>query len=132
MPITHCVIANRYKAIDDDDDDDDDNDDAMIVPIQDLIRTSRRKKKLRASRIPAPIVRDSECRLTPLQELYPALEPTEKHTSWKCLRARQNYEAHMFHTHGVEIEGIDIEVIKQSSLGIEGWLGFAPIRSRRK
>ena len=27
----------------------------------------------------------------------------------------------MFETHGVEVEGIDIEVIRQSSLGIEGW-----------
>ena len=27
----------------------------------------------------------------------------------------------MFQTHGVEIEGIDIEVIKQFSLGIEVW-----------
>ena len=27
----------------------------------------------------------------------------------------------MFQTHGIEVEGIDTEVIRQSSLGIEGW-----------
>ena len=27
----------------------------------------------------------------------------------------------MFQTHGVQVDGIDIEVIKQSPLGIEGW-----------
>ena len=27
----------------------------------------------------------------------------------------------MFETHGVEVEGIGIEVARQSSLGIEGW-----------
>ena len=42
-------------------------------------------------------------------------------SSWTCLRAKQNYENPMFETHGVEVEGIDIEVVRQSSLGIEGW-----------
>ena len=30
-------------------------------------------------------------------------------------------EAQMYKTHGIELNGIDMEVIRQSSLGVEGW-----------
>ena len=90
----------------------------MVVPIEDLIKPSRRKKKLRASRNLVPIV-DAPRDYQPA--MFPALAPTERHSSWTCLRAKQNYEAHMFEMHGVEVEGIDIDVIRQSSLGIEVW-----------
>ena len=42
-------------------------------------------------------------------------------TSWWCLRAIWNFENHHFMAFGVEISGTDIQTIRGSSLGIEGW-----------
>ena len=57
-------------------------------------------------------------------ELFPALPGFGEPTSWTCLRAVRNYEDHMYKTFGVEISNTDIEVIRGSSLGIEGWALF--------
>ena len=41
------------------------------------------------------------------------------------VRAMQNYENFMLKTHDTDVIGIDVEVMKNSSLGIEGWALYA-------
>ena len=111
-------------------------DDSIQVPIEQLIKESTRKPRKRkvVSRIGTPagpsgradggIAQAASLVSFPhgaKPEVFPALPGSGEPTAWTCLRAIQNYEKHMYKSLGVELNDTDIEVIRRSSLGIEGW-----------
>ena len=54
-------------------------------------------------------------------ESYVALPIVGEPSSWACLRAIQNYEAHIFEATGVMLDYTSIDTVRNTSLGIQGW-----------
>ena len=108
---------NRFSALDE----------SIEIPIEQLIRPAKKpnKKKTKSGRMGLSAAWATASGKAPKSAGpdFPTLphgNPSDPSSYW-CLKAVQNYENHMFATFGLEVAHTDIRVLRESSLGIEGW-----------
>ena len=99
-------------------------DDEITIPIEQLIRPSRKKKStavkmgLTTAWTKGKLSSNAPKSAGPE---YPSLPCNGDPSSWWCLKAIQNYDNHMYEIYGITPEKTDIEVLRKTSAGIMGW-----------